>query len=339
MRLFAVAFLAAVLAGCDLGGPGPAILSSEDGARLDAARRAAASGPEGQLRYAQVALEVGRLFEAAEAFRAAEQGGLKTPALFAGKALTYVRLGYMGTTVGALRQCFQRSPREPDCLLAFARLIETDPSEGAQRELHRTWARFLLVAPRDHPERGYAQSALAQLEGRFGALSQDELLGRPPKSAASRPGDEAGSENPPPPSGVPGHEGAGASAIGELNPFGQALQKAYAAWSEKKLDDAEAAFRDALKIRSEDAATLAELGRLLQEKKEPKEARELVNRAWTIAPDEPQVQYAFGLVNLQNRTRGKEALEAWQALLQSNPDYARQLGVERLLEEALAKKP
>lgn len=334
MRRPTAAFFVAAAAACELGGPGPATLSSDDGARLDAARRAAAAGPETQLRYGQVALEVGRLFEAAEAFRAAETAGLRSAAVYAGQALTYVRLGYAGRTVGALRQCFQRSPREPDCLLAFARLIESDSTEGAQREVQRTWARFLLVAPSDHPERAYAQSALAQLNGRFGPLSEDEIRGAPPREAASRP-------SPPPPGSLPGHEGGeGEDAIGELNPFGKALQRAYAAWADKKLDAAETAFREALALREDDAITLAELGRLLLEGENPDEALKLVDQAWTLAPEEPQVRFAFGLVNLRNRRRGKEALEAWQALLQDSPQYARELGVERLLEEAIAdQKP
>lgn len=321
--------LSAGLLGCEAASSGPEVDPAARAALIEARRQA--TNPEGQTRLGWAALRAEQWFEAAESFAAAKEQGVDSPELHAGLARTYVRLGYPDATIGALRACFRQAPRQPDCLYAFGALIEADSSEAAQRELQRTWARFLLVAPPDHDKRGYAESALAQLNGRFGPLSEEEVKGPQPQAsqAASAPAQSGAG-----PADHPGGDPQASQGVGELNPFGQALQKAYRAWSEGDRKAAETHLREALALRPTDAGTLADLARLQLEQSRLEEAVTTVEKAWSIDPQNAQVRFSFGLVMLRAQRRGKEALQAWHDLMKDSPDYAKELGVEKLLNAA-----
>ena len=326
--------LLALSSACESGALSGPQMNPETQRRLKEARAAALSeDPSSLLKLGQIEIEAGLLFNAADTLQKAQNKGAKSAALFASMAQTYVDLGYPESAISALRSCFKENPAEPNCLYAFGALIQSDPSDGAQREVQLAWSRFALVAAPDHPRRGYVESALAQLNGRFGPLSPDKIWGRPSSQPASTSSTtpSASAQT----SSISPHSAGDIARedVGELNPFGVTLGQAYAAWQKRDTTAAEAAFRRALELRPNDAPTMAELSRLLLDTGKNDDAETLVNKAWTLDSSHPQVRFAFGLIMLHGRKRAEEALEAWRALMRDNPDYARQAGVERLLKE------
>ncbi|MBX2814263.1 MAG: tetratricopeptide repeat protein, partial [Myxococcales bacterium] len=135
----------------------------------------------------QTALEAKKYFEAAENFLKAREQGPESTLIYAGLARTYVELGYTVSSVDAIRQCFRLNRTEPDCLYAFGTLITSDPSDKAQREAQRTWERFLRVAPANHPQRGYVESTLAQLNSKYGRLTTEQIVGTKTSGKAPSP--------------------------------------------------------------------------------------------------------------------------------------------------------
>lgn len=330
-----VALLLFGILACDPASGGPR-LEPEVARRLAEARAEAASSPAARVRLGELELEAGLYFEAAETFLKAKEEGSGAPEVFAGLAQAYAKLGYIGSTVDALRSCFRVAPQQPNCLYAFATLLERDPSEPAQREVQKTWMRFLRSAPPDHPKRGYAESALAQLNARFGVLSEADLAAPPPPQDKALAGEDKGksadgAEGHPP---VEGSPGSGEGSVGGLNPFGQAIQKAYQALADKKPAAAVDAFQEALALRPDDPPTLAGLAEAELEAGRQEAAIATAEKAWRLDPEDPQVRYVFGLVMLRSQRRGEEALEAWRALLRDTPEYAERLGVDQLLRRA-----
>jgi tetratricopeptide (TPR) repeat protein len=325
LRRAAACVLLLAASACD-GGGARARVDPALKARIATARADARARPGALVRLGELQLEAGQLFDAAESFRRAREAGVKALEVEAGLARTYVKLGYVPAALRALRRCFDRDPGQPSCLFAYASLVETDPSEGAQREVQKIWTRYLQEAPPDHFGRAYAESALAQLEGRFGPLTPG-ALGPPPGRA--RP-DEPEAEPPP----VPGHEGGKEGEFGELNPFGRAIQEAYRALAQDDATGAIAAFERALEIQPDDPTTLAGLAEAQLEAGQANAAEATANEAYRLAPEEPPVRYAFGLVmlTLERESRAREALAAWRALARDTPEYAARLGVNRILK-------
>ncbi|WP_411883849.1 tetratricopeptide repeat protein [Polaromonas sp. YR568] len=93
---------------------------------------------------------------------------------------------------------------------------------------------------------------------------------------------------------------------------------------QRRLDEAEAAFRRALLLDPDDASTHNNLGVLLKEGRRPDEAEAAYRRALTLRPD-----YAEALNNLANllRKSGRldEAEAAYRRALELRPDYAEAL--------------
>ena len=313
-----VALLAGFVAACEPARPSRR-LDPETERKIAAARATAGEDPEALRALGALELEAGQLFQAAETFEKAKTLGLSTPELYAGRSETYRQLGYARASMTALRECFLRDREQPDCLATWALLLEPDGSEGAQKEIQRTWARFMAAAPADHPKRAYAQSSLDQLNARFGPPTPRT----PPPGAATS---TAAASNP--------HAGLDASGdVGQLNPFGQALQGAYRAWAEERFEDAVKGFQTALELNPEDAPTLAELGRALLDAGRGEEAIAAVERAYALDPKDAQTRFGFGWVLLKQRTRPEEALAAWRALAADDPEYARERGIEQLLRD------
>ncbi len=307
--------------------------------RLGQARAEAASRTEALVDLGRLELEAEQWFAAAETLLRAREQGFDTAPTLGGLAFAYVRLGYVGSAVEALRSCFRKAPGYPDCLYAFGILLERDPNDGAQRELQRNWARFLLVSAPNDPRRSYAESMLAQLTARFGPLTEQDIRGGPPpENGAPSPERTESPEAPPSSAGAP-HPPPGEGSAGPLNPFGQALQRAFRALAEENPTEAIAAFEEALGLQPDDPPTLAGLAEAQLAAGRAEDAVASVEKAWAADPSDPQVRYAFGRVMLQLERRGEEALAAWQALLTDTPDYARRLGVDRVLEEGVKAPP
>jgi Flp pilus assembly protein TadD len=62
------------------------------------------------------------------------------------------------------------------------------------------------------------------------------------------------------------------------------------------------------------------------------EAVTTVERAYRVAPEDPQVRWAFGLIMLQARRRTDEAVKAWESLVAEEPDLAERLRLPERLE-------
>lgn len=331
--------------------------------RLEQLRRQAQSGAaEDLVQLGYTALEAKRYFEAADSLAKARDQGSKNVAVFSGLARTYVALGYSQSAVQAIRACFNINRNEPDCLYAYGMLLSGDPSDGAQKELQRTWERFLKAAPKSHSQRGYVESSLSQLNGRFGKLTQEEIDGVKPKpnqnsqpasappsttSTSTRSTGSKWAGTKPPTGEVDSNHGSTTTStqsphansdVGQLNPFGSILQKAYRAWSDKDLTAAAAHFQAALGMRPDDAPMMAELARVLSEANKFDEAEKWVEKAKAGAPNNPQVRFAFGYVLLNARKRPEEALEAWKSLQKDHPDYAKRVGVTDILA-AMKNRP
>ena len=141
--------------------------------RLETAKNASAqaAGVEklrALLTLGNLQLEAGKLFEAAQSFQQAHEINPKDTEVLGGRAKVYVRLGYINSAIQSIRTCFELSKAVPDCWYAYGRLLETNPSQDAEREAHRVWTHFVQFASKDHPHRAYATSTLAQLNAKFG---------------------------------------------------------------------------------------------------------------------------------------------------------------------------
>ena len=164
-------------------------------------------------------------------------------------------------------------------------------------------------------------------------------LGHPPTGAAA-----TGNGTPPghPPTapagaqpGVPAHAAGSANQdVGQLNAFGVAIQKALAAVRNNDAVGAEAAYKDALKLRPNDVAALAGLAEAEFAQNRLDDAVTTIEKAWTNDPKDAQVRWVFGLVMLQARKRTSDAIAAWEALQRDTPEYARQLQIDVKLQSA-----
>lgn len=302
-------------------------------------------------------MEAKRSFEAADALRAAlERGGQGNVRVHAAMFNNYLNLGYVEPAIEAMKACFAIDRLHPDCLYGFGMLMLSDASPQAQRETRVIWRRFLEQAP-NHPRAAYVRSQLEQLDARLGAEEptpegahgQAGSPHAPPGHGASPHGAGApgasphgagapgaapgasphGVDGPP----VPGHAGGtGGEDVGELNPFGQAIRKAFAAVRKNDAPGAEAAFREALTIRPQDPSALAGLAEALfaQEKVDP--AVEAIEAAWATDPTDAQVRWAYGVIMIRSGKKVREGLAAWEKLLADEPEYAQRLGIPEMLE-------
>jgi tetratricopeptide (TPR) repeat protein len=322
-RLAPVAALA--LLGCELDVHRPRLDPAIE--RRLAERRAAADARpddlEAALALAEAQLEARQLFAAAEGFKAAATRAPSSARARAGQFTAYLELGYIEAGIEAMKACFQLDREQPDCLYGFGALMELDGSERALREGRFAWRRFLEVAPA-HPRAPYVRSALEQLEARLGPDAP-----QPAPTGAVEGEDAPGGAAP-----IPGHGGAAAPAgpVGQLNPFGQAIAKAVEAVKRSDAPGAEAAFREALAVRPEDAGAMAGLAEALFAQGRQPDAVKTVEQAHRLDPRDPQVRWAFGLIMLRNRTRTEEAVAAWESLLAEDPEYADQLRIPELLD-------
>jgi cytochrome c-type biogenesis protein CcmH/NrfG len=283
------------------------------------------------LELGDLQLEAGQMFDAADTFTAARTAGSNDIRVNAGLTTAYFDLGYMKSGIEELRTCIERDRNNPDCLYAYGRLVEPDTSENARRELRQVWLRFLQVAP-THRKANYVKSSLEQIEA--------QLAANPPADGAERQNDEPADTPPPapPPGGapIPGHPGGTPEEneeIGELNPFGVAIAKAIEFVKKNDPVGAEGAFREALKLVPNDPGAMAGLAETLFAQNKQEEAVKTIEKAYEIDPKDAQVRWAFGLIMMRNQIKMAEAIAAWQALADEDPEYAQRLGIPERLEQ------
>ncbi len=306
------------------------------------------------IQLAELYIEGERWFEAAETLDLARQrGASEDPRVLGGFAVVYLSLGYYRQVDRNLQACFQRSPREKLCLYAAGEFMMLIGSEPALQAARTVWRSFVKLAP-NHPKAPYVRSALDRLDQQLGppgrAASQPGGAASQPADAAGQPAG-SGSSSPQaqavdspsetdhgqgasPPT-IPGHAGATADQdVGELNPFGQAIQRALTADRNNDPSTAETAYREALSIRPNDVSALSGLAEAQLAQRKVDEAVTTIEKAWSIDPADPQARWVFGRVMLSAQRRTDEAIKAWEALARDNPEYARQLDLQQRIEAA-----
>ena len=285
------------------------------------------SDVEKRLQLGALLLEGEQWFEAADAFLQAKNQGSNDIRVHAGLTTAYYELGYMTPMVESLKSCIQMDRSNPECLFAYAKLIEPDRSERAQEELRRVFSQLLMVSP-NFRKAPYVRSSLKQLDAKLG----------PPKEPVSRAASQPAKQDQPDKAAsqpVPGHpggaEGDTREDVGELNPFGRAISEAIQAVQSNDAVTAEAAFRRALVIRPKDPGATAGLAETLFAQNKQAEAVKTIEHAYALDKTDAQVRWAFGLIMIQNKKRLTEALAGWEALNNDDPEYAKRLGIpERL---------
>jgi len=356
-KLALVSLMPLALAACDLELDASREIPPDLGRRISQAKAELSSKPNDGALAAQLGelyLEAGQFFEAAEVLKGALDAGAETSAVHGALAEAYLDLGYFQAGADQLRSCFQKNRDEPTCLFVFGQLMEGIDDRQAQTEAQRSYRRLLQVAP-DFRKAKLAKSSLDQVEARLGAMpAPAEAAAEPDGAAPSAPAanPHAGVAGAPPVAaedphaGVVGappvadgaadpHQGVDPSTgkeVGGLNPFGQAIMKAVDAVKRNDAVAAEAAFKDALKIRPNDPAALAGLAEseFAQGKKDA--AAATIEKAYAADPKDPQVRWAFGRIMIDMRKRTEDAVAAWKSLVAEEPDYAKSLGIPERLE-------
>ena len=213
-------------------------------------------------------------------------------------------IGYYDQVEQLLRDCFAKNRGEPGCLYAAGELMMMVGTKPAQEAARSVWAQFVAVAP-DHLRANYVRSELDQLNARLGPPSAAPKRAAPPPSQpasqpASRPAAAPTETAPEQPSGnavdpaVPGHaQGPQGRDVGELNPFGVAIQKAMVAIRNNDAPGAESAYREALEIRPNDASALAGLSEAQFSQRRIDDAVASIEKAWSIDPSDAQVRWVF----------------------------------------------
>ena len=358
MRFVSSLFLVLATAGCDLDFQAQKDLPAGLARRI-AQKRAEAeqrpSDPQAALQLGELYMEGERWFEAAEALSRARTNAPQDTRALGGLATAYMSLGFYNQVELLLRDCFQRNRQEPGCLYAAGELMMLVGSKPALEAARSVWSNLIAIAP-NHQKAAYVRSALDQLNAQLGppgaasqpssrpaqpgqAANQELPAGHPPPAGHPTPSGHPAPSDPPAGAGnvdptVPGHaDAAGNQDVGELNPFGVAIQKAMTAVRNNDAAGAEEGYTEALKIRPKDPGALAGLAEAQLAQNRTADAVTSISRAWEADNKDPQVRLVFGRVMFQARQRTDEAIAAWESIIRDTPDYARQLGLDRKLAE------
>jgi len=234
----------------------------------------------------------------------------------------YQKLGYYTAAYRQLTHCLKIDPKHSECLYRLGALLRKDGSKAGLAQSLTYWRQFLRVT-QNHPKldevRRTVQEVEAQLETTAGTSGTEASKAAP---TPSNPSDV-----------IPSHNQAGSNEdVGQLNPFGAAIGKAIAAIRRKDSLAAENAFRDALKIRPNDAGALAGLAETLFHQGKSPEAQEAVTKAYDADPKNTQAQWVYGLIMIKSGKNIERALQAWTTLNRESPEFAKQVGVTKTLE-------
>jgi cytochrome c-type biogenesis protein CcmH/NrfG len=310
-----------------------------------------------------------RLFDAADSYQAALDHGARDAKTHAGLADVYLRLGYIARSVDELRGCMTIDRSNPDCLLALAKLFESEGSPSGLKEARRSIQALLAAAP-SHPRRAEAEKALERIEARLGAVKDepDAPSNIPEHAHGGAPADDEGeveegalppghpamggrsgealSPGHPPAQGedatkpgadtIPGHDAKGGSEVGELNAFGVALQKAFNAVRTNDAPGAEKAFRAALALRPKDPTALSGLAQSLLAQSKLEEAAKTAEEALATDPRDPQARFTFGFIMLKAGKNLERGIKEWESLARDEPEYAKKMGITEMLAKIKA---
>jgi tetratricopeptide (TPR) repeat protein len=332
-----LALAVALAAGCDLSAAltqrtDPAV--DRDLKALEARAKASPEDLSAQVALGNAYLGAQRFFLAADTFKAVQQKAPDDPRVRVGLAECYNALGYLIESWEQLKSCTDHNPNDPECVLRMAVLMKGDGSKSGLTEARRLFERFLKVAPSD-PRAAMARSNLEQVEAQ---LKQAGMVPPPEAEPAEEAPHAEGVPEASPPSSaeamVPGHPSAGSDeGVGELNPFGVAIQKALAAMRRNDPAGAEAAFKEALAIRPDDPAAVAGLAEAQLALGKNSEAQASADKAIALDPKDEQARWAYGLVMIRTTKNVPKAIETWRSLVADDPEYAKKLGVTKMLEQ------
>lgn len=339
MRRLAVLSIALFACG-DLSKTEPNAASKEQIAKARLAYETSPNDPQKVVALADAYADGNKLIEAADGYQKAIELGVQDARVFGTLAAIYVKFGYLQASVDQLRSCMGIDRNHPDCLYAVGTLFEMDGTREMQGRARTAFRAMLDVAP-NHPKAALVKSKVDQLDSRLGpAAAAEEGDDHPAEEG------EATEDAPPSPkgqdphAGIPGHEsGLPANAegeVGELNPFGQALQKAFNAVKDGDPLAAEKAFREAITFEPKDPVALAGLSQALLAQNKKVEA--ITSAELAVASDgkNPDARYTLGLALLRgarNRDDAKRGLGIWQALLKDEPGYSKERKVKEQLDE------
>ncbi|MEQ9501930.1 MAG: tetratricopeptide repeat protein [Deltaproteobacteria bacterium] len=342
----------------DIADPGLARRIAQQKAQLQSAPNDGAAW----LALADMYFAADQFFDAADAYvRAEALGAPKTPVL-AGLANTYLKLGYYQKSIDRLKSCFQLNRNEPMCLYALGTIMESNGDERSLADARRAYMHFLAVAG-EHERAAYVKSRIDQITARIGPPDPTETIaigpssqpasqpaGAPPGAHGAAPTNEPTAPNAPSsphapgsptgapatngPAGVPGHGDGDSQDVGQLNAYGLAIQKALAATRANDIPAAQTAYTEALKLRPGDPSARAGLAETYLAQGKIDDAAKMIEGAYDDHPTDPQVRWMFGTVMLQAQRRQREAIEAWESLVEEYPDIAGQLGIPQRLEAA-----
>ena len=315
-----------VLAGCDL----RAAHQTDDPAltktitALTAAVTARTDDTESRRKLADAHLAAEHWFAAAELYKQVVEVDPTDGRGYAGLSDAYLKLAYLEPAFEALGKGVRAEKFPEECMLRLAEVLRSDGSPEAIGQARDFLARFIQVAPQ-HPRIAEARALLRQI---------DVQLSTTP-GATVRTGTVA------PTMKIPEHQGGGTgdTPVGALNPFGQAIQRAIAAVQTNDPVTAEKALKEALTYQPDDVGALSFLAETYLAQDKVAEARSSAERAYKLEPTNSQARWAFGLVNIRTRGDIPRALEAWKALAKDDPDFAREAGVIRTLEDLEKARP
>lgn len=304
---------------------------------LEAERRSRPNDLQAAVELALAMHAAGDLFGAAEVMKTAAEQHPGAPEPLLGLHRIYGDLGFQFAAYRALETCVEKSPQHPECIYRLASfLLLQDGSEVGLRRARELFARFLELVP-DHPQAAIVRDALARMEETLGPSSQP--AGGAPAGASPHGSPHGGPKTDPHAGGgvagkIPAHEGAAGQEVGALNPFGQAIAEAMRAADRQDAPAAEAAFRRALGFEPDDTIALAGLAEALFSQGKLEEAVATIEKAYRADPDEPIVQFVFGVIMVKGQRDPRRGVEAWKRLRAAQPDYAEKLGIPKMLEEA-----
>jgi cytochrome c-type biogenesis protein CcmH/NrfG len=283
--------------------------------------------------------EGGRMIDAVDGYQKAVALGSKDPRVLGTLGSLYVKFGYLQSSVDQIRNCMESNREHPECFFALGSLFELDPNRQMQAQARRAFVTFTETAPPNHPKMALVRSKIDQLNARLGP---DVPQQPQPGQGTADPHAQMGTQTPvqaqgpsDPHAGLPNGAKEDTDGVGELNPFGAALQRAFAAVQQNDAPGAEKAFREALAIQTDDATALSGLAQALLAQNKMVEGLAAAEQSLKADPKDPQSRYTLGMALLRvgrSAEDVKRGITLWEELVKDEPDYAAQMQVPAQLE-------
>lgn len=330
---FAVLLAGSSIACGDLAKPEANPAAKEKIARARLAYDAAPNDVKTIVALADAYTEANHALEAVDGYQKAIELGAKEPRIYGALAGLYIKFGYLQSAVDNIKGCMAVDRNDPECMLAIGLLFETDGGREMQAQARQAFSSMLSVAP-DHPKAALVRSKLDQLNAKLGPIEE----GAPEEAEGSPHGGAVGAEDP---NVKDPHAGIGGKPepdeeVGELNEFGAALQRAFAAVQKQDAAGAEKAFREALAIQPNDSTALAGLSQSLLVLKKYPEAKKTAEAAVKADPKDPQARYTLGMAFMRGAESAedvKRGIAVWEEFLREEPEAAKPFRVKEQLDE------